>query len=89
MAGEEVMNNAGFSYLGINKMPAALTENEDEICLSSSTYACNGSIPGGRCCVRISSDVALYSINIDSDKMATVRHTSDFRCFDFSSSEWN
>lgn len=41
MAGEEVMNNAGFSYLGINKMPAALTENEDEICLSSSTYACN------------------------------------------------
>lgn len=37
----------------------------------------------------ISSDVALFSINIDSDKMATVRHTSDFRCFDFSSSEWS
>lgn len=32
-------------------------------------------LPGGRCCVLISWDVALYSINIDSDKMATIRHT--------------
>lgn len=31
--------------------------------------------PGERCCILISSDIELYSINIDSDKMATICHT--------------
>ena len=32
-------------------------------------------LPGERRCILISSDIALYSINIDSDKMATICHT--------------
>ena len=46
-SGEEVINSTGFTYLSINKIPAALAENEDDIGLFSSTYAL-GQAPGSK-----------------------------------------